>query len=197
MPQPSTKIAGFEGPLDLAGRPGLCPTSEVQRRLALAGLAFLCACGDDTMGVGPADAGPPTIAIGTGEREFEELRDGNNILVVQGPQDGYHFFGSLRATNVNAGDSEDLTSPDNPTTTFGIFVGMQQVNFTEASTYTQGLRVSSRGAEMIGRNVILDIQDDSELDGVEVRFTVRVDDVDGVSVSDERTLIARPHPNNQ
>ena len=143
-----------------------------------------------------ADAGPPTVEIGTGEREFEELRDGNTILIVQGPQDGYHFFGSLRATNVNAGDKEDLTSPDNPTTTFEIFVGDNRVD-AMASTYTQGLRVSSRGAEMIGRNVILDIEDDSELDGVEVRFSVQLDDVDGVSVSDERTLIARPHPNNQ
>lgn len=143
-----------------------------------------------------ADAGPPTVELGSGDREFEELRDGNTILIVQGPQDGYHFFGSLRATNVNAGDSEDLTDPGNPTSTFEVFVGTDRVD-AMASMYTQGLRVSSRGAEMIGRNVILDILDDSELDGVTVRFLVRVDDIDGVSVSDERTLIARPHPNNQ
>ena len=168
----------------------------MQGSLALVGLAFLCACGDDVAPIAVADAGPPTVAIGTGDREFEELRDGNNILIVQGPQDGYHFFGSLRATNVNAGDSEDLTSDDNPTSTFEVFVGSDRVD-AMASMYTQGLRLSSRGAEMIGRNVILDIQDDSELDGIEVRFVVRVEDVDGVSVSDERTLIARPHPNNQ
>jgi hypothetical protein len=159
-------------------------------------LAILCACGDDTVALTEADAGPPTVELGSGEREFEELRDGNNILIVQGPQDGYHFFGSLRATNINAGDSEDLTDSQNPTSTFEVFMGGTRVD-AMASTYKQGLRVSSLGAQMIGRNVILDIQDDSELDGATVRFVVRVDDVDGVSVSDERTLIARPHPNNQ
>ena len=168
----------------------------MQGRFALAGLAFLFACGDDAVVVTVADAGPPTVELGSGDREFEELRDGNTILIVQGPQDGYHFFGSLRATNVNAGDSEDLTDPTNPTSTFEVFVGTDRVD-AMASMYTQGLRVSERGAEMIGRNVILDIQDDSELDGVTVRFLVSVDDIDGVSVSDERTLIARPHPNNQ
>jgi hypothetical protein len=115
---------------------------------------------------------------------------------VQGPQDGYHFFGSLIATNINAGDPNLLSSPQNPTTTFEVFMGTDRVD-AMASSYTQGLKISSRGAEMIGRNVILDIQDDSELDGAQVRFVVHLDDVDGTSVSDERNLVAIPHPNNQ
>lgn len=160
-----------------------------------AGAALLCACGDDTGGF-TADAGPPTIELGSGQIEFESLVDGDSIFIVQGPQDGYHFFGSLRATNVNAGDVSSLGAPDNPTTTFEIHVGTDQVD-AKASTYMQGLELSERGAEMVGRTVILDIQDDSELDGATVRFVVRVDDVDGVSVSDERSLVAVPHPNNQ
>ncbi len=181
----------------LAGRLRLWLTLRVQRRrIALATLISLCACGDDANTIVDADAGPPTVELGSGDREFQALTDGDTILIVQGPQDGYHFFGSLRATNFNAGDSENLGSPQNPTTTFEAFVGTARVD-AQASTYKQGLKISSQGGEMIGRNVILDIQDDSELAGVEVRFLVRVDDVDGVSVSDERTLVAQPHPNNQ
>ena len=144
----------------------------------------------------PADAGPPTIEIGSGDREFESLAEGETILIVQGPQNGYHFLGSVRATNINAGDPKDLGSPQNPTTSFEVFVGTSRVD-AMASTYKQGLKISENGAEMIGRNVILDIQVDDELDGMQVRFVVRIDDVDGVSISDERILLAKPHPNNR
>lgn len=164
--------------------------------VALGAFALLCACGDDGVEITPADAGPPTALLGSGDRDFEALTNGDTILIVQGPQDGYHFFGSVVATNINAGDSKNLASADNPTTTFEVFMGAQRVD-AMASNYTQGLKVTNRGAEMIGRNVILDIQDDSELDGAQVRFVVTIDDVDGVSVSDERNLVAMPHPNNQ
>jgi hypothetical protein len=163
--------------------------------LAAAMMVSLFACGDDGGAVN-ADAGPPTIEIGTGQRDFESLQEGDSIFIVQGPQDGYHFFGSLRATNVNAGDAKDLSAPENPTTTFEVFVGTDRFD-AMASTYVQGLKVETTGAEMIGRNVILNIEDDSELDGATVRFVVSVMDVDGVLVTDERTLMATPHPNNQ
>jgi hypothetical protein len=158
-------------------------------------LLSLAACGDDSS-TPPADAGPPTIELGTGEREFETIIEGDNVFIVQGPQDGYHLFGSLRATNVNAGNIKDLTDPENPTTIFEVYNGTEQVDLM-ASTYRQGLRSSPFGVEMIGRNVILDIEDDSELDGVMLRFVVRLEDVDGVVVTDERMVIGRAHPNNQ
>ncbi len=157
-------------------------------------LAVLFACSANA--ADPADAGPPGLEIGTGERSFEALQDGQNIFIVLGPQGGYHFFGSLQARNMNAGDSEDLSDPSNPSTLFEAFVGDTRVD-AMASSYRQGLKVRDGVAEMIGRTVILDIEDDSELAGATVRFVVTVEDVDGLSLSDERTLIAVPHPDNR
>ena len=39
-------------------------------------------------------------------------------------------------------------------------------------------------------------ENDDELDGVSLRFQVRVEDVSGDVLEDERTLWAYPHPNN-
>ena len=143
-----------------------------------------------------ADAGPPSLQIGTGSSMFEPLQDGDNIFIVQGPQGGYHFFGSLRARNINPGNAEDLSDPANPTTTFEAYVNGARVD-AMASTYRQGLEIRGGVAEMIGRTVILDILDDSELDGAMVRFVVSIEDADGVMLSDERDLVAVADPANQ
>jgi len=124
------------------------------------------------------------------------LQDGETLFIVQGPQGGFHFFGSLQAANIEAGDSEDLSDPNNPTTTFEAYVDGARVD-AQASSYTQGLVPRGAVSEMIGRTVILDILDDSELAGAEVRFLVRVEDVNGITLSDERTVVAMPHPANQ
>ena len=142
------------------------------------------------------DAGPPSLEIGTGTGGFEPLVDSESIYIVQGPQGGYHFFGSLRAQNINAGDSEDLSDPQNPQTTFEAFVGDARVD-AMASSYRQGLQKTNGFAEMIGRQVILEILDDDELDGVSVRFSVTLQDADGIELRDERTLMAIKHPDNQ
>lgn len=162
--------------------------------LAIAALvAATLACSAPAEG---PDAGPPSLEIGTGTRDFEPLGDGDSIFIVQGPQGGYHFFGSLRAQNINAGDSEDLSDPQNPQTTFEAFVGATRVD-AMASSYRQGLEVGGGFAEMVGRQVILDILDDDELDGMTVRFAVTVEDVAGIQLTDERTLTAIKHPDNQ
>ena len=49
---------------------------------------------------------------------------------------------------------------------------------------------------LLGRRVILDIEDDSELDGHDVLFAVKVDFPDGTSLTDEHTVHAVPHPLN-
>lgn len=169
--------------------------ADCAARLGLALVLLVAAC-SESPDEPAADAGPPTLEIGTGHRDFEALSDGDSIQIVQGPQGGYHFFGSLRATNINPGDPVDLSHPDNPVTTFEVFVGADRVD-AMASSYRQGLELSDGVLEMLGRTVILDIQDDSELDGVTVRFALSVRDADGAVLSDERTLVAIPHPNNQ
>ena len=64
------------------------------------------------------------------------------------------------------------------------------------SAYTQGLDVSEAEGfthEMIGRLVVLDIRDDSEL-GEVVTFEVELSSPDGTSVTDAVELTVVPHP---
>ena len=158
---------------------------------ALIAASFACSAKTDS-----PDAGPPSLEIGSGSRDFEPLIDGDSIYIVQGPQGGYHFFGSLRSQNINPGDSEDLSDPQNPQTTFEAFVGDARVDVM-ASSYRQGLEVGDGYAEMVGRQVILDILDDDDLDGMTVKFSVSIQDAAGIQLSDERTLTAIKHPDNQ
>jgi hypothetical protein len=160
------------------------------RLLLLAVVAAACGGG---AGV---DAGPPQAELGTGELEFETIADGDPMLVVHGPQGGYHLVGAMRASGIDPGNPDDLGDPSNPTTVFRVFRGQTRVDLM-ASSYTQGLNRNDDGVyEMIARRVILDIQDDAELDGVELRFELEVTDVHGASASDARTVIGRPHPAN-
>ena len=141
--------------------------------------------------------GDISVELGTGSSSFEPLQDGDDIYITQGPQGGYHFFGSARIKGLIPGTHDDLADPDNPTTEFRIFRGNQRVDGNIAN-YVQGYEPvpGSDLSEMHSRIVIIDIEHDSELDGDEVRFEVTVTDADGVSASDERTLTAIRHPNN-
>ncbi|HUH03145.1 MAG TPA: hypothetical protein VML75_14210 [Kofleriaceae bacterium] len=155
-------------------------------------LCVVAACGG---GVG-VDAGPPMAELGTGELEFETIGDGDPMLVVHGPQGGYHLVGAMRASGIDPGNPNDLGDPSNPTTEFRVFRGQTRVDLM-ASRYTQGLNRNEDGVyEMIARRVILDIQDDAELDGVELRVEVEVTDVHGARATDARMVIGRPHPSN-
>jgi hypothetical protein len=147
-------------------------------------------CADD----GPT--GPPEVTLGTGTIEFEPLADGDTILVVQGPQGGFHVWGSVQVGNIDPGNPDDLSDPANPTTEFRVFRGTDRID-VGAAGYVQGLDPAGDGRyQMIGRAVILDILADDELDGVDIRLTVDVTSASGDSAGDERTLVARPDPNN-
>ncbi|MEC7241888.1 MAG: hypothetical protein VXW32_11715 [Myxococcota bacterium] len=151
---------------------------------------------------GPVDAGvewAQAIEIGTGEWEWSTLEDGADIPVIMGPQGGYHLLGSVRVAGILAGDPDDLGHPDNPTTSFSVF--HEERNLTPGAVYVQGLDPVENPEtgfqhEMVGRFAILGIEDDDELEGAALRFHVRVEDVEGNVLEDERTLWAYPHPNN-
>lgn len=147
----------------------------------------------------PVDAPPvtPTIELGAGEIEFVPVVDGQDLEVIRGAQNGFHFLGSVRVTGVEAGNPDDRSDPRNPTTEFRVFRGMDRVDLM-ASSYTQGLDpvAGADGAEMVGRFVILDIDSDAELDGMMVRIEVTVSATDGTTLQDERMVRAVPHPNN-
>lgn len=154
-----------------------------------------CASGTGDTGIEWEQA----VEIGTGEWEWATLEEGSEIPVIMGPQGGYHLLGSVRVAGLVAGDPDDLSEPDNPTTTFSVFHGEE--NLTPGAVYVQGLDPIGNPEtgfqhEMVGRFAILGIGDDDELDGVALRFQVRVEDVSGAVLEDERTLWAYPHPNN-
>lgn len=144
----------------------------------------------------PEEDPEPSVELGTGTLSFEALDEGQDIFIIQGSQGGYHFSGSMRALGLRAGDAGNLTDPSNPTTTFEIFSGQERLD-AMASSYTQGIAMQDGVAQMLGRKVILDIEEDDDIAGLMVRFTVEVRDVDGVVVFDTRNLRAVPHPNNQ
>jgi hypothetical protein len=50
--------------------------------------------------------------------------------------------------------------------------------------------------EMIGRFAILDVEDDSELDGLTLEFEVQVEDIDGRKASNALHVVAYPDPRN-
>ena len=152
--------------------------------------AFAVAGGCSDPSAPAADAGPPFIELGTGERAFEPLSNGDPVEIVFGPQGGYHVWGTVRAGNVRGGDPNNLQDPSNPTTTFEVRVDGERVD-AFASSYTQGLKTSENGFEMVGRTVILDTRNGSEFHDREMNITVRIEDVDGLVVSDERTVVGR------
>jgi len=169
---------------------------SVARAAAIAACAALGACsgadGDS------ADAAPAAVTVGTGYDAFESLTDGDDIYVVQGPQGGFHVFGSFWATGIDPGDPDNLQDPGNPSSEFRVFDSGTRIDIVEANGFTQGLEPidGTPGVGTIGRFVILDITDDAQLDGHTIRLEVTVTDVHGATASDARTLTAIPHPNN-
>ncbi len=164
------------------------------------------ACGGSTDGTGTdaddtaADPGPlePALEVGTGDRVFEPLEDGDDIFIVQGPQGGFHFDGSIRVQGIETGDPGDLFSELNPTTVWRAFEGNDQIDVgIEATQGLDPVDGEPGVYETVGRKVILDITRDLQLAGDNVTLQVKITDVDGISLLDERTLNAVPHPLNE
>lgn len=173
-------------------------SGPVARALALSILLLGCdgAAGEDAS-VPAGDAGPPSVEIGTGFTEFEPIAEGGDLEFTLGPQGGFHFLASLRARGVRPGNPDDRMDPGNPTTTFRAFVGDRRVDLM-ASSYTQGLEPGLEPGtyEMVGRLLILDIDQCADIQGMTVRVEVEVVDVAGARVTDERTVTAVPNPLN-
>ena len=143
----------------------------------------------------------PAIEIGTGELDFEPLDDGDELMLIRGPQGGYHFLGSLRAKGIEPGDAADLANPGNPTVSFQ--ASIDGVDLAPNAQYTQGLdpvEAYPWTHEMVGRLVILDIgqnpNDDDDLAGAEVVFSVTLEDVHGIVFTDARAAVIELHPFN-
>lgn len=72
-------------------------------------------------GTGATEAGcleqVPVVEVGTGEREFEEMADGDGVVMVHGPQGGWHMLGSVRATHMTEIVSVHFTITHTPSGT--------------------------------------------------------------------------------
>ena len=116
--------------------------------------------GEDSASTEPS---APQALLGTGEWEWEALSDGDEIYVIQGPQGGWHLLGSVRTVGLVPGDPTSLGDPENPTTTFQVWV--DGAPLVPNAMYVQGLDSILGGVppythEMIGRFAILDITGD-------------------------------------
>jgi hypothetical protein len=139
----------------------------------------------------------PVLEIGTGELDFESLADGDDVQVIRGPQGGYHILGSLRMRGIEAGNTSDLRDPSNPTTSFRVLDGATQL--APFASFTQGIDDSiddDWSHAMVGRLVILDITDDEEVTGREIRFEVEVATASGEVYLDGLDLNVVAHPLN-
>ena len=77
-------------------------------------LLFLFACTpsvDDTAGLLCAGLAP-SLVVGTGEREFETLDEGDEVIMVHGPQGGWHMLGSIQLFNTSPIVEIDFTITD-------------------------------------------------------------------------------------
>ncbi len=138
------------------------------------------------------------IEIGEGEDEFSFLPSPGEAYVIRGPQGGFHMLGSVRSGDFEPGNPEDLEDPTNPLTEFSVYLGERRVD-ADVANFRQALR-SAFGTtdvyEMVGRFVILAIEDDDELVGQTVQLRVKVTDHNGAVYRDTRDLLAVKHPNN-
>jgi len=147
------------------------------------------------MGCNTPEPPAPFLAFGTGERTFEALTDGDDGVVIQGPQGGHHLLGSIQVAGVVPGTDGDLSDPDNPTTAFTVSRGDEELS---AFTYAQGLAESGTFGvyQLMGRLLVLNINDDTDVLGDTLSVHVDVTDADGVTLSADVDLFAVPAPTN-
>lgn len=153
--------------------------------------------GDDpsTLPVGDIDAAcmneAATVELGTGDTGFVPLADGDHVTMVHGPQGGWHVLASARVAytldvvaityTIDALGSEvswnryvvDLVPED---TCVGAYAGMY--GYLDVSRLAEG-----------------DADTPPELlVGAELTLTLVIEDHDGRTATDSRTVIADPDP---
>ena len=101
--------------------------------------------------------GEPGIELGTGEWEWETLEGVTEMPIIQGPQGGFHFLGSVRVSGIEPGDP-DLANPNNPTTAFAVLLDGEDI--TMSATHTQGLD-QTPNLDQVFRHQMVDVSSSS------------------------------------
>ena len=141
----------------------------------------------------------PAIQIGGGEVEFTAIDEGAELLIVFGPQGGYHVDGAFQSVGADPGDNDDLTDPRNPDILFDLVVAAGSLVLD--GDLTQGLDPAPADAapythQLLARRVLLDITDDDPFDGMDAVFSVQLTDATGLELVDSRDVVLAPHPLN-
>lgn len=156
----------------------------------------------------PCDVAPLGVGAaaeyGVGEDFFEPIDDGDEILIVFGPQGGYHLDASVRAQGIDPGDHRNVADPRNPRIEFEarrpngeLVSGLDKPGDDGIIRLQQGLAPTCRaGVHEIGGRRIFLTATDRELEGEILTIRVTIEDADGVVVSDSVEVDAVPSPFN-
>jgi hypothetical protein len=68
----------------------------------------------------PANAGPPSVQIGTGQTDYLPLTDGQTLQAQQGPQGGHHIWMAVRQRNLKQAGTTTTVSGVQPQTMVAI-----------------------------------------------------------------------------
>jgi hypothetical protein len=131
-----------------------------------------------------AAAEPATVDLGVGDAGFVALEEGGTATIVQGPQGGYHVFGSVSATGLYLATQAGARGEDLPLVSFTIDTpgGERLGGFVDAPTF---FREGPGGeALVIGALLVLDVEDPPSLDGDPAVFEVQVVDACGTEVGE-------------
>lgn len=151
---------------------------------------LLCACGPACPELCADLSGTPEVVLATGEEEATPLTDGATLDFVQGPQGGYHAFGSaIIAGLVPEGPDRTFSDPCNPQVDFDLTgEGVSDSYFEVPRAFLP--RADGR-FDLVGQRVTLDQDDPDALDGRSATFTVRVTDACGRTATASQRVTLR------
>lgn len=165
--------------------------------LALAGAAS-CAGDDRNPGDDSASDDMPedaTAELGTGTTEFEPLADESELVLVAGPQGGFHFVVHARMRGLDPGDPARPGLVENPRTEFAVTDEVDQRLDVEMAPYRLGyLAIGDDYVLPSGRIVRIRNEAVPSLYGRRARIEVQVTDASGESASDGRWIVVVEAP---
>jgi hypothetical protein len=173
----------------MVGRSGLASGFRAIACLAAAG-----GCGDDSGPSGPTG----TAELGTGTTEWEPIADRGEpgLDLFAGPQGGHHFVVHARIRGMAPGDPELPGQITNPSTRFAVFRSDGVQVDLMFPPYRLGYIEHPDGFHHLTSGRILQVHEEvvADLIGEVVRITLSVEDADGVTDQDERTVTVLEGP---
>jgi len=180
-------------------------------RLSAAHLtAFLAACAARTP-VDPDDSGttlpppptgeidtgctstPATVEVGTGAKAFEPLADGADVTMVHGPQGGWHVLARARVANTL--DVVAIASPIDALAYDSEVSWNRYVVKLQPEAACTGAYAGMYGYLDVQRIAAGDLDTPPELlAGTDLLLTLVVEDTDGRTATDTRTVVAQLDP---